>query len=90
MSNNCGTAGVGNSLLLENRQIRRLIASYLGRNTELERQYLADEVEIELNSKGTRRITSCRVRWPDPNSALSKQSQDFGNRESWSRIVKHS
>ncbi|WP_020661489.1 CoA transferase subunit A [Amycolatopsis benzoatilytica] len=53
VSNNCGTVGVGNSLLLENRQIRRLIASYVGENKELERQYLAGEVEIELNPQGT-------------------------------------
>ena len=44
---------VGNSLLLENHQIRRLIASYVGENKELERQYLAGEVEIELTPQGT-------------------------------------
>jgi len=53
VSNNCGILGVGNSLLLENRQIRRLIASYVGENKELERQYLSGEVEIELNPQGT-------------------------------------
>ncbi len=53
VSNNCGIAGVGNSLLLENGQIRRLIASYVGENKELERQYLCGEVEIELNPQGT-------------------------------------
>ncbi|MEZ5212681.1 CoA transferase subunit A [Gordonia sp. PP30] len=53
VSNNCGIEGVGNSLLLENRQIRRLIASYVGENKELERQYLAGEIEIELNPQGT-------------------------------------
>ncbi|HEY9264409.1 CoA transferase subunit A [Mycolicibacterium nivoides] len=53
VSNNCGIAGVGNSLLLENGQIRRLIASYVGENKELERQYLSGEVEIELNPQGT-------------------------------------
>lgn len=53
VSNNCGIVGVGNSLLLENRQIRRLIASYVGENKELERQYLAGEVEIELIPQGT-------------------------------------
>jgi 3-oxoacid CoA-transferase subunit A len=53
VSNNCGIAGVGNSLLLENRQLRRLIASYVGENKELERQYLAGEVEIELTPQGT-------------------------------------
>lgn len=53
VSNNCGTGGVGNSLLLENGQIRRLIASYVGENKELERQYLSGEVEIELTPQGT-------------------------------------
>lgn len=53
ISNNCGIAGVGNSLLLERRQIRRLVASYVGENKELERQYLSGEVEIELNPQGT-------------------------------------
>lgn len=53
VSNNCGIAGVGNSLLLENRQITRLIASYVGENKELERQYLTGEVEIELTPQGT-------------------------------------
>lgn len=53
VSNNCGILGVGNSLLLENHQITRLIASYVGENKELERQYLTGEVEIELNPQGT-------------------------------------
>ncbi|WP_416985224.1 CoA transferase subunit A [Streptomyces sp. T028] len=53
VSNNCGLPGIGNSLLLENRQIRRLIASYVGENKELERQYLTGEVEIELTPQGT-------------------------------------
>jgi 3-oxoacid CoA-transferase subunit A len=53
ISNNCGIQGVGNSLLLQNRQIRRLIASYVGENKELERQYLGGEVEIELTPQGT-------------------------------------
>ncbi|MEH1017312.1 CoA transferase subunit A [Micromonospora sp. CPCC 206060] len=53
ISNNCGIPGVGNSLLLEGRQIRRLVASYVGENKELERQYLSGEVEIDLNPQGT-------------------------------------
>lgn len=53
ISNNCGIAGVGNSLLLENRQLSRLIASYVGENKELERQYLYGEVDIELTPQGT-------------------------------------
>ncbi|MBS1692523.1 MAG: CoA transferase subunit A [Actinobacteria bacterium] len=53
VSNNCGIVDVGNSLLLQNRQIRRLIASYVGENKELERQYLTGEIEIELIPQGT-------------------------------------
>ena len=53
ISNNCGIACVGNSLLLENRQLSRLIASYVGENKELERQYLYGEVDIELTPQGT-------------------------------------
>ncbi|TWH01710.1 3-oxoacid CoA-transferase subunit A [Nocardioides sp. J9] len=53
VSNNCGIAGVGNSRLLENGQIRRLVASYVGENKELERQYLTGEIEIELTPQGT-------------------------------------
>ncbi|WNI21412.1 CoA transferase subunit A [Streptomyces sp. ITFR-16] len=53
VSNNCGIPGVGNSLLLENHRIRRLIASYVGENKELTRQYLTGEVEIELTPQGT-------------------------------------
>ncbi len=60
VSNNCGIAGVGNSLLLEKRQIRRLIASYVGENKELERQYLSGgEVEIELNPPQARWPSGC-------------------------------
>jgi 3-oxoacid CoA-transferase subunit A len=53
ISNNCAVAGLGNSRLLENGQLRRLIASYVGENKELERQYLSGEVEIELTPQGT-------------------------------------
>lgn len=53
VSNNCGIQGVGSSILLEDRRIRRLIASYVGENKELERQYLSGEVEIVLTPQGT-------------------------------------
>lgn len=53
ISNNCGVEDIGNSLLLQNGQIRRLIASYVGENKELERQYLTGEVEIVLTPQGT-------------------------------------
>jgi 3-oxoacid CoA-transferase subunit A len=53
ISNNAGLDGVGLGLLLESRQIRKMISSYVGENKEFERQYLAGEVEIEFNPQGT-------------------------------------
>ena len=52
-SNNCGADGVGLGLLLANRQVRRVIASYIGGNKEFGRQYLAGELELELTPQGT-------------------------------------
>ena len=53
VSNNAGLDGVGLGLLLQSRQIRKMIASYVGENKEFERQYLAGELEIEFNPQGT-------------------------------------
>jgi 3-oxoacid CoA-transferase subunit A len=53
VSNNAGFDGVGLGLLLQARQIRKMISSYVGENKEFERQYLAGEVEIEFNPQGT-------------------------------------
>jgi 3-oxoacid CoA-transferase subunit A len=53
VSNNAGMDGVGLGLLLQTRQIRKMIASYVGDNKEFERQYLAGELEVELNPQGT-------------------------------------
>lgn len=52
-SNNCGTDGVGLGRLLENKQIRRIVASYVGENKEFARQFLAGELEVELTPQGT-------------------------------------
>jgi 3-oxoacid CoA-transferase subunit A len=52
-SNNCGTDGVGLGKLLDNKQIRRIVASYVGENKEFERQYLSGELEVELTPQGT-------------------------------------
>jgi 3-oxoacid CoA-transferase subunit A len=52
-SNNCGTDGVGLGRLLEGRQIRRIVASYVGENKEFARQYLNGELEVELTPQGT-------------------------------------
>lgn len=53
ISNNCGTDGIGLGKLLENKQIRRIVASYVGENKEFARQYLSGELEVELTPQGT-------------------------------------
>lgn len=53
ISNNCGVDDFGLGLLLENRQISKMIASYVGENAEFERQFLSGELEVELNPQGT-------------------------------------
>src|SRR5512132_2481056 len=53
ISNNCGTTELGLGVLLKSRQIRKMVASYVGENKEFERQYLAGELEVELNPQGT-------------------------------------
>lgn len=53
ISNNAGVDGFGLGLLLESRQIKKMISSYVGENDEFERQYLSDELEIEFNPQGT-------------------------------------
>ena len=53
ISNNCGIDGWGLGLLLEGKQISKMIASYVGENKEFERQYLNEELEVELVPQGT-------------------------------------
>ena len=53
VSNNCGIDGVGLGKLLRSRQVRKVIASYVGENKEFERQYLAGEMEVEFTPQGT-------------------------------------
>jgi len=53
ISNNCGTTELGLGVLLKSRQIRKMVASYVGENKEFERQYLSGELEVELNPQGT-------------------------------------
>ncbi len=53
VSNNAGVDGAGLGLLLQSRQIRKMISSYVGENKEFERQYLAGELELEFNPQGT-------------------------------------
>jgi 3-oxoacid CoA-transferase subunit A len=53
VSNNCGVDGWGLGKLLDTRQIRRMVSSYVGENKEFARQFLAGEVEVEFNPQGT-------------------------------------
>lgn len=53
ISNNAGVDGVGLGQLLNTRQIKKMIASYVGENKEFERQYLAGELQLEFTPQGT-------------------------------------
>ncbi|KAL4460814.1 hypothetical protein ABPG74_016286 [Tetrahymena malaccensis] len=53
VSNNCGLKDFGLGLLLNTRQVKRMISSYVGENDEFERQYLKGELEVELTPQGT-------------------------------------
>ena len=53
VSNNCGVDDFGMGLLLQTRQIRKMISSYVGENAEFERQFLSGELELEFNPQGT-------------------------------------
>ncbi|HYS07135.1 MAG TPA: CoA transferase subunit A [Myxococcales bacterium] len=53
ISNNCGTTDKGLGILLQSRQVKKMVASYVGENKEFERQFLSGELEVELNPQGT-------------------------------------
>lgn len=53
ISNNCGVDDFGLGILLQNRQIRKMVSSYVGENKEFERQFLSGELEVELIPQGT-------------------------------------
>ena len=52
-SNNCGVDGFGLGVLLDSRQLKKMISSYVGENAEFMRQYLSGELELEFNPQGT-------------------------------------
>ena len=52
-SNNAGVDGFGLGILLENRQVKKMMSSYVGENAEFMRQYLQKELEVEFNPQGT-------------------------------------
>src|SRR6516165_6646879 len=53
VSNNAGVDGVGLGILLDSKQIKKMISSYVGENKTFAQQYLAGELEIEFNPQGT-------------------------------------
>src|SRR5450432_3323463 len=53
ISNNAGVDGFGIGLMLQQRQVKKMIASYVGENAEFERQLLSGELEVELIPQGT-------------------------------------
>jgi len=53
ISNNCGVDDFGLGILLQARQIKKMVSSYVGENKEFERQYLSSELELEFNPQGT-------------------------------------
>lgn len=53
ISNNAGVDGFGLGVLLNNRQVRKMISSYVGENKEFERQFLSGELELEFSPQGT-------------------------------------
>ena len=53
ISNNCGNQGRGLAILLQQRKVSKVIGSYIGGNPDLQQQYLAGDVEVELTPQGT-------------------------------------
>jgi 3-oxoacid CoA-transferase subunit A len=53
ISNNCGVDDFGLGILLQDKQIKKMISSYVGENAEFERQFLSGELEVELTPQGT-------------------------------------
>ncbi len=53
ISNNCGNQGRGLAILLQQRKVSKVIGSYIGGNPDLQQQFLAGEIDVELNPQGT-------------------------------------
>lgn len=53
IANNCGVDNFGSGILLHSRQIKKMVASYVGENKTFEKQFLAGELEVEFNPQGT-------------------------------------
>ncbi len=90
VSNNAGVADYGIGLLLETRQVRKMIASYVGENKVFEQQALSGEIEVELNPQGTlaERLRAGGAGIPafytptgyGTQVAEGKETRDFGGR----------
>ena len=82
ISNNAGIDGAGLGLLLETRQIAKMISSYVGENKLFAQQYLSGELELEFNPQGTlaERIgaSSRTSRWCMPGRAIPKATSSIG------------
>nr|BFE89727.1 hypothetical protein GCM10020185_02630 [Pseudomonas brassicacearum subsp. brassicacearum] len=66
VSNNCGVDGFGLGVLLEDRQIRKVVASYVGENALFEKQLLSGEIEVVLTPQGTLAEKNARRRRRHP------------------------
>ena len=75
VSNNCGVDDWGLGILLRDKRIRRMVASYVGENKEFARQYLCGELEVELCPQGT---LAERLRAGDPASPRSSPPPGSG------------
>jgi 3-oxoacid CoA-transferase subunit A len=53
IANNCGVDDFGSGILLQTRQIKKMVSSYVGENKTFEKQFLAGELEVEFNPQGT-------------------------------------
>src|SRR5213595_491384 len=53
IANNCGVDDFGSGILLHTRQIKKMVASYVGENKTFEKQFLSGELEVEFNPQGT-------------------------------------
>lgn len=74
ISNNAGVDGFGLGKLLETRQIKKMIASYVGENKEFERQYLAGELALEFTP---------RARWPRSCAPAARAFRPSSPRPAW-------
>ncbi|MCB9849185.1 MAG: CoA transferase subunit A [Phycisphaerales bacterium] len=86
ISNNCGVDDFGLGLLLQTRQIRKMISSYVGENAEFERQFLAGELEVDLVPQGTlaERIRAAGAGIPafyTPTAVGTKMGEDKETRD---------